>query len=86
MVESQGSAQTSTGADELISLFIMLGMRKNNPHEVFQLLMHLNSEFKKSEIIEEAANKLFKGDGAAGKKIQSEIESIDTSKIEPALG
>ena len=48
--------------------------------------MHLNTEFKKSEIIEEAANRLFKGDGAAGKKIQSEIESIDTSKIEPALG
>ena len=35
MVESQASAQTSTGADELISLFIMLGMRKNNPHDVF---------------------------------------------------
>ena len=48
--------------------------------------MHLNDQFKQPEIVEEAANKLFKGDGAAGKKIQSEIESIDTSKVNPALG
>ena len=57
----------------------MLGMRKNNPHQVFVLLDALNDYFKQPQFIEEAASKLFKGDGAAGNKIKEEIESIDTS-------
>ena len=84
MVES--GKVTLPGADALISLFIMLGLRKRNPHQVFQLLLHLNSEFKQPEVIEEAANRLFVGDGAAGKKLKSEIESIDTSSIQDFEG
>ena len=78
MVESQKDAK-HLDADALVSLFIMLGMRKNNPHQVFVLLDALNDYFKQPQYIEAAASKLFKGDGAAGNKIKEEIESIDTS-------
>ena len=59
----------------------LLGMRKNNPYQVLVLLDALNDYHKEPEYIEEAANKLFEGDGQAGIKLKSEIENIDTSGI-----